>query len=465
MKRRTVAARKRPDSGLERAQRAFLRAGEQGEARMLWHRFGRYIAVTALLLGAMIGLRSAATGQDNFSLNAPSDTGIPELYFYHGMVLDKNLREIPPTVDNVSFVLRRFVEGLAGRSSQDANARLVDMLRNAPIAEMDKNDELLRSAAMARWLLKDANYPRKESLDPMLGALEVWASIPTGEGVDDQLRNNSRLAPVLAAMDLEIEDEAVLRDRQSVITDYLEECKREQVPLPPDWGDSRWMFQSQLDPNFSFVADSNSVAEVWTYVDPNVLGLCIALPRKDVDTEEIGLFGIICQSETTGKACFWDNVDWRTKKRLTPERSKRMKIAEIQNGSLIKENCTNCHRGENVFVIHPRTALDLPDQFDTDPEGDWYTPISKQKIWGNPGPMEGLTKCNGCHQVPELAANNNDLSTKPVEASPYCRILQQVVDKTMPPTGAPAGWEKPQSHKEDVDLLRKKCEALQQSQP
>src|SRR5262245_50910298 len=123
---------------------------------MLWHRFGRYGPVMVLLLGAMIGLRSAAVGQDNFSLNAPSDTGVPELYFYHGMVLDKNLREIPPTVDNVSFVLRRFVEGLASRSSQDANARIVDMLRNAPIAEMDKNDELLRSVAMARWLLKDA---------------------------------------------------------------------------------------------------------------------------------------------------------------------------------------------------------------------------------------------------------------------------------------------------------------------
>ena len=429
------------------------------------HQFGRFIPMSVLVLGAMIGLRSAAIGQDNFSLNAAPDTGVPELYFYHGMVLDKNLREIPPTIDNVSFVLRRFVEGLASRSSQDANARIVDMLRNAPIAEMDKNDELLRSVATARWLLQDATYPRKESLDPMLGALEVWASIPTREGIDIQLRNNSRLAPMLAAMDLQIQDEAIQRDLQSVVTEYFEECKREQVPIPPDWGDEKWQFQSELDPDFSFVADSDSIAEVWAYADPSVRGLCIALPRKDVVTQGIGLFGIICQSDTTGKACFWDNVDWRTKQRLTPEQSKRMKIADIQNGSLVDENCTNCHRGENVFVIHPRTAVDLPDQFDTDPEVDWYTPISRKKIWGNPGPMAGLDKCNGCHQLPELAANNNDLSTKPIEASPYCRILKQVVTKTMPPTGAPAGWEKPQSHQEDVTMLRKKCDALTQSRP
>ncbi len=425
---------------------------------MDWRRIARPFVLAAMLGIAVLGLHSSAESQDNFSLKAAPGSGVPELYFYHGMVLDENLREIPPTLDNISFVLRRFSEGLASRSSAESNARIVEMLRSAPMEEMDKNDELLRSVALARWLLKNNDYPQEASLEPMLGALEVWASIPTQEGMDLQFRNNSRLAPMLAAMDLEIQD---IPSDQSVVTDYFNECRREQVPIPPDWGHRNWVFQSELDPNFSFVADSDSIAEVWTYVDPNVPGLCIGLPRKDVATKGIGLFGIICQSERTGKACFWDNVDWRTKYRLTPEQSKHMKISDIQNGSLVKENCTNCHRGENVFVIHPRTAVDLPKEFDTDPEGDWYTPISRQKIWGNPGPMKGMARCTGCHELPELAANNNDLSTKPVEKSPYCRILRQVVNKTMPPSGA-AGWENPQPpHDVDVNLLREKCEQLQ----
>jgi len=425
---------------------------------MDWRRIARPFVLAAMLGIAVLGLHSSAESQDNFSLKAAPGSGVPELYFYHGMVLDENLREIPPTLDNISFVLRRFSEGLASRSSAESNARIVEMLRSAPMEEMDKNDELLRSVALARWLLKNNDYPQEASLEPMLGALEVWASIPTQEGMDLQFRNNSRLAPMLAAMDLEIQD---IPSDQSVVTDYFNECRREQVPIPPDWGHRNWVFQSELDPNFSFVADSDSIAEVWTYVDPNVPGLCIGLPRKDVATKGIGLFGIICQSERTGKACFWDNVDWRTKYRLTPEQSKHMKIADIQNGSLVKENCTNCHRGENVFVIHPRTAVDLPKEFDTDPEGDWYTPISRQKIWGNPGPMKGMARCTGCHKLPELAANNNDLSTKPVEKSPYCRILRQAVNKTMPPSGA-AGWENPQPpHDVDVNLLREKCEQLQ----
>jgi hypothetical protein len=234
------------------------------------------------------------------------------------------------------------------------------------------------------------------------------------------------------------------------------------VPVPPDFGDPKWTFQDRLDPNFSFVQDSrNSVAEVWTYTDPNVPGLCVGLPRILNATGGIDLFGIICQSETTGRACFWDNVDRWTNTQLTSEQSKHMKIAAIQDGDLLGENCTNCHRGENVFVIHPRTAVDLRDEFDTDPEADWYKPISSQTIWGNPGPMEGLTRCSGCHQLPELGANNNNLGSNPREKSPYCRILRQVVDKTMPPSGA-AGWQNPQPpHDVDVRFLREKCDQLQ----
>jgi len=428
---------------------------------MLSHRLGRFVPMAALLLAMTIGLRSIATGQDNFVLKASPSTGVPQLYLYHGMVLDKDLREIPPTLDNISFVLRRFSEGLASRSSSDINARMNDMLRNAQVAEMDKSDELLRSVALARWLLKNNDYPQKDSLVPLLGALEVWATIPTREGIDDQLRNNIQLAPMLAALDLELEPEEADAPDEPETTDYMKECMREQVPIPPDWGDRRWVFRRHLDPNYSFVADANSIAEVWTYVDPNVPGLCVGLPRKDVKTKDIGLFGIICQSKTTGKACFWDNVDRFTHRRMLPEQSKRLKIAAVEGGSQIVENCTNCHRGKNVFVIHPRTALDLPEkEFAIDHDVEWYSPISGQKTWGNPGPMQGLSSCKGCHPIPELAANNNDPSTDPPEASPYCRILEQVVNKTMPPGGAPAGWLNPQSHHRDVGLLRDKCKAL-----
>jgi hypothetical protein len=433
-----------------------------GEARMLSHRFGRYIPMTIVLLAAMVGLRSAAVGQDNFSLKGSPGSGVPEVIFYHGMVLDKNQREIPPTLDNVSFVLRRFTEALASRSSTAANARLVDILRTAPAPEMDKTDELLRSIAMARWMLADKDFSRKESLDPMLRALERWATIPMQEGINVQLRNNSRLAPALAAMQLDIQDEGTKKDQSPLEpTEYMKECGAAQVPVPPDWGDPRWIFHDTLDPDFSFVKDSKkSIAEIWTFTDPDKPGLCVGLPRILNETGGIDLFGIICQSKTTGKACFWDNVDRWTHEQLSSEESKRMKIAAIEDGSMLGENCTNCHRGENVFVIHPGTELDVLRELGSDTDVAWYSPISAQNNWGNPGPRTDLRSCKGCHALPELAANNNTLKPPPEEKSPYCRILKQVVTKTMPPGGAPAGWEKPQSHRDDVNLLKAKCKEL-----
>jgi hypothetical protein len=459
VQRRTVAPATRPDS-VSNALAAHDCAAATWEARM-HSQFGRFIPMAVLFLGAMIGLRSVAIGQDNFSLKSAPATGIPEVYFYHGMVLDKNLREIPPTLDNVSFVLRRFTEALASRSSPALNTRLVDALRATPIPEMDKTDELLRSVAMARWLLAEKDFPQKRSLDPILRALERWATIPTREGINAQLRNNNRLAPTLAAMNLTIQDEAARDQRQLEPTDYMKECSAAQVPVPPDWGDPQWKFHDTLNPEFSFVQDAGkSIAEIWTYTDPDKPGLCVGLPRILNETGGIDLFGIICQSKTTGKACFWDNVDRWTHKQLSSEESKHMKIAAIEDGSMLGENCTNCHRGKNVFVIHPGTELDLPAEFETGNDVDWYSPISSQDTWGNPGPMPGLRTCKGCHALPELAANNNDLDPEPKEKSPYCRILKQVVNKTMPPGGAPAGWEKPQTHQQDVDLLRGKCKEL-----
>jgi hypothetical protein len=435
---------------------------------MVSHRFGRFVPIAALLFGAIIGLRSTATGQDNFSIRVSSDTGVPELVFYHGMVLDENLQQIPPTLDNVARVIRRYTEGLAARSSDAAKVRFVDLLRSAPTPlEMDKTDELLQSVVLARWLLKNGDRAQEQSLAPILGALETWATIPTREGINTQLRNNSRLAPMLAAMELNVADEAPAAET----TDYIETCRREQVPIPPDWGDKRWKFHYPLDPSYSFVADADSIAQVWTYTDPAVPGLCVGLPRIDrfAEDEQIGLFGIICQSQTTGKACFWDNVDRETGDRLTPEQSKSMKIAKIQDGSLIKENCTNCHRGENVFNIHPRTALDLSGLFATSPDVEWYAPISDQTNWGNPGPIAGLKFCNRCHKLPELGDNNNTTSGTGI-VSAYCRILRQVVDKTMPPDSVPIGWLNPTPHDanpsddqkaiDDINLLRTKCDQL-----
>lgn len=140
---------------------------------------------------------------------------------------------------------------------------------------------------------------------------------------------------------------------------YIQDCMTNNVPIPPDWPDARWVGHGRL--NTTFVNVPNGVStEVFTYESPGDQGRCYALPRKNAEGGYEAL-GVICQSKETGKACFWDNIDALgipiTGQDIT------FKIADVQNGYSLGENCTNCHRGRNVFMIHPETPLaDIRDR-------------------------------------------------------------------------------------------------------
>lgn len=214
---------------------------------------------------------------------------------------------------------------------------------------------------------------------------------------------------------------------------YVTDCTAQSVPIPPDWPDSRWVSQGPL--SLVFISTSYS-AEVFAYKDPAVAGACYALPRRD-STGSIQLLGIICESETTGKACFWDNVA-ANGTRVTGTNIS-LDIHTIQNGSNLAENCTQCHRGYNVFNIHPGSALDLQRSgapggpYDTNPAVR-YTPMG-QATWNNPGPLSlpappsGQLSCLGCHELPQTSGT-------------YCTaVLRSAARNTMPPFGSTrAGW-------------------------
>lgn len=75
-----------------------------------------------------------------------------------------------------------------------------------------------------------------------------------------------------------------------------------------------------------------------------------------------------------------------------------MEPANIQGGNELVENCTNCHRGKNAFVVHPGSPLDPKmwpkigfEKKEGAPEPkveeerpqigkfeSWYKPVSKQ---------------------------------------------------------------------------------------
>lgn len=148
---------------------------------------------------------------------------------------------------------------------------------------------------------------------------------------------------------------------RTVVSDdhYLESCRAKGVPIPPDWNasSSDWerhgnLHTILLTPNTleKVTVDETTFASVWSYASPDVRGACIALGRSD------GSFQIICQSATTGYACFWRNDPRSPGTRWTPETA-HVSIASlrdpVQGFAAGTVPCTECHRGNNAFLYGP----------------------------------------------------------------------------------------------------------------
>jgi hypothetical protein len=133
-------------------------------------------------------------------------------------------------------------------------------------------------------------------------------------------------------------------------TAYMGDCDRGGVPVPPDFATSGtpWSNQGNLTTN---MLSPGAAAQVWTWAHPGRRGACVALPRG-TGAPGNGLAGIICQGAVTGNACFWDNIDRATGARI-PWAGTTLVIRNLQDGTMLAENCTGCHKGNNVYLLAP----------------------------------------------------------------------------------------------------------------
>jgi len=268
-------------------------------------------------------------------------------------------------------------------------------------------------------------------------------------------------------------------------TPYMKMCDAAGVPLPPRWGSDEWVQQGTLDPAKTFASDA-PVTEVWTYKTPD--GICYALPR--IRGGVIELLGQICQGNN-GKACFWDNIDGKTPevevtnprpppaKMKVPNRvpvtdnSGPLNMAGADTMVVAKgEQCTACHRGENVFLIHPGTALERESTDPCKPGGakptdsakPSYEPIAPNFTNPKNEPLQPpLTNdaCTNCHSIPSLTPGwcgtvfRQAVDGAPAQPPPAGRT-KVAQKKTMPP---PDGTRSP-DEQASVDEIKARCAAL-----
>jgi len=154
--------------------------------------------------------------------------------------------------------------------------------------------------------------------------------------------------------------EAALNDDHSG-SSYDNDCKSDQVPLPPAWGTpnigshgSKWVSNGSFPESDSFFPDIGA-GNIWYVTSSNPAGICV-INAHDTGTS-FGEFDVICQG-TSGKACFWAG----DQSSIPPSTS----VAVLENSwtqgqgsSLVTHGlspnaneCTQCHTGENVFLTH-----------------------------------------------------------------------------------------------------------------
>jgi hypothetical protein len=414
---------------------------------------------------------AASAGLLAIMVAAPATADEPEpiAYIGHGALFDSGGREIVPTVEFVeraqAWYRKRLLTDLspAKRAEFSAfEARLTNGLRPEGQARL-----VLQHRALD-WLL--ANSPRLKQDARTLGKLNLikyrltW-TLPTGK---ERVRTWGGEKFVLPR---EIERKLALPEFNAgggnVVflatansgQAYLDECAAAGVPMPPPIGQmdpaglAGWKIQGSIPTGAQFIVQTP--AEFRTFESP--AGLCVALPRfSNAAKTTVALDGVICLSKTTSKVCIWDNQMNGNGFSFPAGAKVPIGVPDLavnpnglyQAGGFELEGgtggvCTDCHAGENPYIIHPEVSLGagvaMGDLNSPPLNLSTFAPNRYVPLVPASWPQNGSSQagpsvppvCVGCHQKGSVAGRFPHLSN---QLPGYCgTILQKAVAMTMPP--------------------------------
>lgn len=352
----------------------------------------------------------------------------PIAYIGHGAMFDRNGDRIEPTRKFIADAQRLYLDFLSERLLEQQRRSFKN--KSATLfagPELDEQSRLIANAALIDWQIQHVDAARVEDLHRLAGKnnflkrllhSQLAADRPTNEletvSIPDLLQNR------LTEAGLSI---AAARSTSQSRGGYIEECRNAGVPIPPDWGSTKWTSKGFLTTNFV-----GGPAEVFIALSSSPLGVSIALPRY-VDNI-IDQLGIISLGQASSKACFWDN-------HTNIPKGSPLSLSEFPGGAELADGfggrCTACHAGENPFVIHPNTNLGLPNLGGVPLfPNNWYQPLVHPEWPQNPGPLVGTTgACSACHTTGGEGGRFPDLSPAIGE---YCgSVLGNAINLTMPP--------------------------------
>lgn len=430
----------------------------------------------------VIGIAAAMFAATTPAIPQPGDME-PIAYVGHGAFFAKDGRQIAPTTDFVVKAQAWYRTRLLASASVKQRADLASAEARIAEAGITGQTRLVLRQNALQTLADDLAVADEKSPVGRLRALNtmlMWQLQPAGSREAATPRKPFVIDPAILR---KFEPQQRRMTRFAVTANrgqlYVDECRTAGVPIPPPIGRlaapgvAGWTIRGEIPPASQFIFQAArdgssipSVAEVRTYED--AAGFCIALPRYQGVVTGAGVNvladGVICLSRTTSKVCFWDNQMAGAAFAFTAGTVIPIGAADpainaaglYQAGGEELEGavggvCTDCHAGENPFVIHPDVMLStgirmgslVPINF----APNRYEPIVKAG-WPQNRLSHNLAyvpaSCSGCHQRGGSGGRLPHLSSDLVS---YCpTILRQAVLGSMPrppgvaptmPQGAP----------------------------
>lgn len=397
---------------------------------------------------------------------------VPRISAGHGAIFNNGKQIVPDEkfiIQTQAIFISNLQENLKTNKSLSQKVDLIkkhvtdQVLKNALIIDVlldsDNNSgQTIKKSEEVR--LKIANnilrsfYVRQIQKDPIFPLKDkVW-----NKGLEDSIAAILERAGIRVSLATNASGEQ-----------YIEECRDALVPVPTNvFGDAGWQNLETFENEFII---GGSEAELWIYRSDDPPGVCLALPRYIGDRADA--LGIICMNTQNGNTCFFDNNP------LIPlQRGQNYSIDSFIGGfDLSNGRCTDCHAGENPFIVHPFDLDDYKPFNGITGEvmpNRWYNPLvpleNPQGVWPqNPEPDFDLVtievgdrNCTSCH----VQGNAGRFPTHFDEIPGYCgAVLNQAVaghrnglinphGPTMPPPNSGELCE----YAEQVNWLLRNCD-------
>jgi hypothetical protein len=351
----------------------------------------------------------------------------------HGAIFDAQGKLVEPTPAFVlkvqTYYLKRLQSQATEAQRKEFSVRQISMLEIKPQSSAEK---IVANASLIASLLEIVQPADASAIGSKNTALLGRFVVISNEGAKAK---NSQIGMLRKAFVIGLRKRKglnYLSATQSGGSAYIEECGQAGVPIPPSWGSNQWKSRGSLKTNF-LKSSGTPEAELFVFESAAPRGVCMALPRSGGNT--IKALGIVCMGLDTGKSCFWDNQ--RSKSQFDIQKGSSVSLSEFAGGADLYGGsgnvCTDCHAGENAFVVHPEDAMDLGSGI---VPKKWNEPLVHPKWPQNTGPsnqlqgvaLDGQESCLKCHaterRFPEVST----------DIPQYCGlILNMALNATMPP--------------------------------